>query len=367
MQCLDRSVAIFVPPALQVPFEELIFVFHGHTPQMPPGPHGHVDDARRPDIDGPRVEFRVDVLFRSDVRGGAAQPHHHVCLLFPRHPEAFPIAKVGDLESTVGGKQQVLGFQISMGHSHLVKVFHSPHQLLEVAVGLDDLELSGGQDERVEITSGTKLHHLAVVPFRILQQIEGVDNIRMPEGRRDAEFRGQALLVFLRRLLRSPAELLDRVQLFAPGRVSWVVGLVGYSDHPERAAAHHFLAFAVFLNQTGRVVRAPFLVGGKLLALALQLVDPGGHQGQVLFLATVSVVLLLTAHHHVAKHPSQFLLSLCALQQMGMGSIGVQLETLVAVIGPLVSFVITFALLGHARSAVRSRNGAGSGVLAAVR
>src|SRR5690242_8724756 len=104
-------------------------------------PHSHVDDTTSPDIDSTGIELLVDVLFGRNVRSRATKTSSHVSLLLPRHSEAFTVSKIGDFDRTVRREEKIFGLQIAVGDTHFVHVFNASHQLLEKAVGLNNLEL----------------------------------------------------------------------------------------------------------------------------------------------------------------------------------------------------------------------------------
>ena len=142
MQRLNGAVAFFIAAALEITSIELVVVLLGDSPEMAAGPHRHVDDAAGPDVDGAGIEFLVGVFFRGDVGGGAAQARDHVGISLPGHAEALAVTKVGNLERTASGQEEVLGLQVSVGDTHLVEVLDTTHHLLEEAVGLLDLQLA---------------------------------------------------------------------------------------------------------------------------------------------------------------------------------------------------------------------------------
>lgn len=324
MESFDRTIAIFIPPTFQISLIELILVFPGESPEMSTSPHSHVDDTAGPDIDGAGIKFTASVLFGSDVRSTTTQTSGHVGFLFPGHAEAFAIAEIGDLEGTVCGEEEVLGFEISMGNAHLVHVFDAAHELLEVTVGFEDVEMASSQDEGVQIAAGTVLHHLAVVTFGILQQIEGVDDVGVAQGGRDAEFRGQALLILFGRLLGSFSKFLDGIEQFGPGVLR--IGFVRDPDDAEGAAANNLLAFAVFLDQAGGRIGTSLFVAGQAVPFRLELIDPGRHQGELLVVISAVWLFLLAAAKHAAEHVGQFFLPLGRFQIMSVRTFVKELE-----------------------------------------
>lgn len=138
-QYLDRSVAFFLFPVFEIAVEKLVLALLCDTPQMPSGPHGHVDDAAGPDIDSAGIELFVDILLGSNVRSRTAQASGHVRLLLPSHSKALSISEIGDLDGSVACEEQVLGLEIAMCDTHFVHVLNTAHELLEEAVSLDDL------------------------------------------------------------------------------------------------------------------------------------------------------------------------------------------------------------------------------------
>jgi len=58
-------------------------------------------------------------------------------VLFPAHPEHVRDAKVCDLESTLTIEQEVLGLDVTMGHTHGMQVGDTVHELLETTINLD--------------------------------------------------------------------------------------------------------------------------------------------------------------------------------------------------------------------------------------
>ena len=345
MQRLNGTIAALLPPADQIPLEKLILLPLGDAPQMAAGAHGHVDDAGGPDIDGAGIELAIDILLGGDVGRTAAQARRHVGLLLPGHAEALAVAEIGDLEGAPGRQQQVLGLEVAVGDAHLVHVLDPAHQLLEVAVGLDHVEPAGRQHQRVQIPAGAEFHDLAVVALGVLQQVEGVDDVGVPQRRGDAEFRRQALLVLLGRFLRPAPEFLDRVELLAFAVVR--VRLVRDAHDAEGAPADDFLAFAVLFHQRVRARGSAFLVRREFLPLVLELVHPGGHQRQLGVLVGAGGVVSALADEHVAEHVGKLLLPFGALQLVFVGAVGVEDEALGLVVGVFavaVSFGCGYAL-----------------------
>lgn len=304
---LDRGIALFVPASFEVALIELVVVTLGDAPEVASRAHGHVDDARRPDIDGPRIKFLVNVLFGRNVWGRAAEAGDEVRIGFPGHTETLAIAEIGNLESAVRREQQIFGLEIPMGDAHLVHVFNAAHHLFKVAIGFVDFELARSEDEGVEVTAGTEFHDLAVIAFGVLQEVESVDDVGMAQGGGDAEFRRQAFAILFLRLLGTTAKLLDGVELLAGA----LGALVGDADDAKGAAADNFLALAIFFNEGGGGVG---LVGGREdLLFAAQLIDPAGHEGELL-VAVVVLRGLLLATQDVSQHVGQLFLALGRLE-----------------------------------------------------
>ena len=299
---------------------------------MPTRAHSHIDDARGPDIDGARIELAIHILLGGDIRRTATEAGRHMGLLLPRHAEALAVAEIRNLDAAPRRQQQILRLQIPMRDPHLVHVFHAPHHLLEVAIRLDHVQPARRQHQRVQIAPGAELHDLAVVALGILQQVERVDDVGVPQRRRDAEFRRQPLLVLLGRFRRPAPEFLHRVQLLALAVVR--VGFVRDAHDAEGAPADDFLAFAVFLHQGVRASGAAFFVGGKLFPLIFELVHPGGHERELRVLVGGSGgVVFALADEHVAEHVGELFLAFSALQLVFVGTVGVEDEALGLVVG----------------------------------
>lgn len=68
---------------------------------------------------------------------------------------------------------------------------------------------AAASDGSVEITTRTVLHDLAPVLVLILDEVDGLDDVRVVEGRGDAEFSSEFLdILFLCLVLAAFAELL---------------------------------------------------------------------------------------------------------------------------------------------------------------
>ncbi len=128
MQGLDRRVTRLVPSTLEISIVKIIplLIIPGRRPQMPSRPHGHVDHPRRPHVDRSWIEFVGDVLLRRDIWRRPAQSGRHARFIFPRHPKALAVAKIGDLQRPVRRQQQILRLEIPMRHPHLVHVLDPP-------------------------------------------------------------------------------------------------------------------------------------------------------------------------------------------------------------------------------------------------
>ena len=146
---------------------------------MPSCPHGHVDYTTGPDIDGSGVELTSSILLGRYVRSRATESGCHMRLLLPSHAETLSVAEVGNLECTMGSKQEVLRLQVSMSHAHFMHILDTAHKLFEVAVRLEHLEGPSSKNQGVEVTAGAILHDFAVVTLGVLQQVQGVNDIGM--------------------------------------------------------------------------------------------------------------------------------------------------------------------------------------------
>lgn len=279
---------------------------------MSSGAHGHVDDTAGPNVDGAGVKFLVGVLLGSDVRGRSAKARDHVGIRLPGHAEALAVAEIGNLQGAARGEQQILGLEVAVGNAHLVEVLDTPHHLLEEAVGLLDLQLAARQDESVQVAASTELHDLAVVALGVLEQVEGVDDVGVAQGRRDAELGRKALAVLLLRLVRPSAELLDCEQLLAAAANLFV----RYPDDAKGASADDFLALAVLLHQ-GRGGVGPALLVDELFFFLTKRVDPVGDERKVVLWRG-----FLFLSDDAPPHVGQLLLSSAGSQEVLMSALG---------------------------------------------
>ena len=58
--------------------------------------------------------------------------------LLPGHTETFTVTKIGNLECTVSGQEQIFRLEVTVCDTHFVHILNTPHQLLEKAVGFGD-------------------------------------------------------------------------------------------------------------------------------------------------------------------------------------------------------------------------------------
>jgi hypothetical protein len=193
--------------------------------------HRHVYYTRSPNVHGTRIKFFIRVLFRRNVRCRATQPSRQMRLLFPRHAETLAISKIRDLETSILRKEEILRFQVAVRNTHFVHVVYATHELFEVAICFEDFEFAGCEDESVQVAACTVFHDFAVVAFGVLEQVEGVDDVRVAEGGGNTEFGGETFGVLLDGFLRTATEFFDRVELF-DGGISGI-GLVGYSYYSK--------------------------------------------------------------------------------------------------------------------------------------
>ena len=182
---------------------------------------------------GWRWESRLTILyddFRSDVRHAptdsrGAQPH--VAHFFSALPAGFAEAgmdaredfrdtEVGDLDLARAGHEEVFELDIAMRDAVLVEVVDALYELLEdaesviEAVGAGEVALL---HETEEVAFLAVFHHM--IPSSIMcAEADALDDIRVMQAFRDAEFRLDLFLVVILHLARSlPAKLLDGIQL----------------------------------------------------------------------------------------------------------------------------------------------------------
>ena len=113
------------------------------------------------------------------------------------------------LEVALFVEKEVLGLDVSMGDALRVEVLDTLENLFETTLYLTGTHATTS-DRRVEITAGTVLHDLAPVLVLILDKINGLDDVWVVEGRRDAEFGSELLdILFLCLVLTTFTELLE--------------------------------------------------------------------------------------------------------------------------------------------------------------
>ena len=163
-----------------------------------------------------------------------------------------------------------------------------------------------------------------------------MDDVGVAERRGDAKFRRQALVVFLGGFRGSAPEFLHGVELFFLG--VFVVGLVRDAHDAEGAPPDDLLAFAVLLDEGVRAIGPALFVVGHLLAL--DLLDPGGHQRELV----VGLVVFLLAKEHVAEHVAELLLAFLRLEEVFVFAVLMHGEALAVRCGTVT--VILFLAVG---------------------
>lgn len=96
-----------------------------------------------------------------------------------------------------------------MGDALPVQVGYPGEDLLEAALDLARAH-AAFLNRRVQVAAGTELHHLTPVLRLVLDEVDGLDDVDVVQGGRDAELGGELLDVFLLRLVLAPlAEFLQ--------------------------------------------------------------------------------------------------------------------------------------------------------------
>lgn len=78
----------------------------------------------------------------------------------------------------LGVEEQVLGFEIAVGHALAVQVRHASEDLLEAALDLAGRH-AASLDRRVEVSSRTELHDFAPMLGLVLDEIDRLDDVDM--------------------------------------------------------------------------------------------------------------------------------------------------------------------------------------------
>ena len=144
-------------------------------------------------------------------------------LLLPTHPEDVRDTKVGDLQVTADEltvrrkdvtlmtthldmspsvQKQILRLDIPVRHTHRMQILDTLQDLLETAFDFADAHVALF-DGSVKISTWTILHDFTTMVLFVLNEVDGLDDIGVVQGGRDAEFRSELLDVFLFRLVLS--------------------------------------------------------------------------------------------------------------------------------------------------------------------
>jgi hypothetical protein len=103
-------------------------------------------------------------------------------------------AKVDELDDVLLGHDTVVKFEVPVCESHFVEVLHAVTDLAKDAVDFWTTHFAG-HDHREEVVR-SELHDLVIVAM-VVNDIDGLDDIRVLERRADTELCGDLLLVLL--------------------------------------------------------------------------------------------------------------------------------------------------------------------------
>lgn len=113
---------------------------------------------------------------------------------------------------TFGVKEQVFGFDVSMGDALAVQVRNPCQDLFETTLHFARRH-APLLDRRIQIATRTELHDLAPLFVLVLDQVNSFNDVDVVQRRGNAEFGGQFLDVFLFGLIfTSLPKFLDSVQ-----------------------------------------------------------------------------------------------------------------------------------------------------------
>ena len=193
-QCLDRSETLHSLATGRKLFELFVLV-RCLCPHQSPSPHGHVDNTRSPDIHSPGIESVFGEHFGRHVRSTAMQTRGPMAGLLPSILHTFRGAKIRNLEAPVGGQQDVLGLEVTVGDARCMAMHQPAQQLLVQAIGFHLVELGRRKQERAQVPCRAELHHLAHVSAVVAEQVQCMDHVTVPQCARDTELSRRPLPV----------------------------------------------------------------------------------------------------------------------------------------------------------------------------
>jgi hypothetical protein len=116
------------------------------------------------------------------------------------------------LEVAMLVEEQVLGFDVSVGHTLGMQVLDTLKNLFKATLDLARAH-AATFDRSVEISARTVLHDLTPVLILVFDQIYGLDNVDVVQGGGDAELGSEFLdILFLCLVLAALAELLGECE-----------------------------------------------------------------------------------------------------------------------------------------------------------
>jgi hypothetical protein len=152
-----------------------------NIPKKFASPHSHIYHPHRPDINWPRINFTIQVLLGCDVRDGPTTASGHTSFVFPGEAEALCLPKIPNFQNTSASQEQIFRLKVAVSNSHGMQILYSAGKLFEETICFQRAKLLPPEDQDCQVPTIAKGHNFAIVAIRFLNEVEGIDDIDVPQ------------------------------------------------------------------------------------------------------------------------------------------------------------------------------------------